>query len=239
MAEAEQRVLSDLRRMILDGELRAGEKISEVSVSQMLSVSRTPAKLALVRLETTGLIEKLPGRGYEVCLVKIEDVEKILLLRGVLEGSAAGFMATNGTSEEARHAFSHSLSISEAVVKKGSASAQDVEDYQAANSLFHQTIMNQCGNDFIPKVYERIRHLPMAELGVVAPNMDRLDGEFVRMSIGHAQHVIIRTAIMRGDAMRAEMVMREHSHATLDYARLFVGGDVGAHVPSLKVAGTH
>ena len=45
------------------------------------------------------------------------------------------------------------------------------------------------------------------------------------MSIGHAQHTIIYEAISRGDAMRAEMVMREHANATLDYDRLFVGQD--------------
>lgn len=211
--------------MIMDGALAAGEKISEVSVSQMLGVSRTPAKFALARLEMTGLIEKLPGRGYAVCRVKLEDIEKIIQLRGVLEGSAAGHMATHGMSDEARQAFVYSLSVSGAIIKKGSATAQDIEEYQAVNTLFHETIMDQCGNDYIPKVYDRIRHLPMAELGAVAPNLDRLSGEFTRMSIGHAQHVIIYEAISSGDAMRAEMVMREHSHATLDYARLFVGKD--------------
>ena len=225
MAEAEQKVLSDLRKMIMEGAIVAGEKISEVSVSQMLGVSRTPAKFALARLEMTGLIEKLPGRGYAVCRVKLEDIEKIIQLRGVLEGSAAGHMATHGMSEEARQAFVYSLSVSGAIIKKGSATAQDIEDYQAVNTLFHETIMDRCGNEYIPKVYDRIRHLPMAELGAVAPNLDRLAGEFTRMSIGHAQHAIIYDAISNGDAMRAEMVMREHSHATLDYARLFVGKD--------------
>ena len=40
-----------------------------------------------------------------------------------------------------------------------------------------------------------------------------------------AEHTIIYEAISRGDAMRAEMVMREHANATLDYDRLFVGQD--------------
>lgn len=239
MAEAETRVLSDLRQMILEGKIEAGEKISEVSVAEKLSVSRTPAKLALARLEMTGLIEKLPGRGYVVRKVSIRDVEKILHARGALEGSAAGYMATNGASDEARHAFSSSLRISQSIVAKKSVSIQDVEDYQIANTVFHTTIMEQCGNEFIMVAYERLRHLPMAELGAVVPNTDRLDGEFLRMSIGHAQHTIIHDAILRGDAMRAEMVMREHSNATLDYARLFVGDDVDAHIPTVKLSAVH
>lgn len=225
MAEAEQKVLSDIRKMIMKGVLSAGEKISEVSISQKLGVSRTPSKFALARLEMTGLIEKLPGRGYVVCSVKLKDVEKIIQLRGALEGLAASYMATHGMSDEARHAFVYSLSVSGAIANKSSTTVEDIENYQAVNTLFHETIMDLCGNDYIPKVYERIRHLPMAELGAVAANLDRLAGESTRMSIGHAQHTIIYEAISRGDAMRAEMVMREHANATLDYDRLFVGQD--------------
>lgn len=235
MSEAEQRVQSDLRQLILGGKIAAGEKISEVIVAQMLGVSRTPAKLALARLEMTGLIEKLPGRGYAVRVVSLHDVEKIILARGALEGSASGYMATNGACEEALHAFSHSLSITRSIVNKSEATTEDVEAYQDGNTLFHTTIMEKCGNEYIMMAYERLRHLPMAELGAVASNINRLKGEFLRMSIGHAQHTIIHDAIVRGDAMRAEMVMREHSNATLDYARLFVGEDVHAHIPSLKL----
>lgn len=239
MAEAEQKVLSNLRQKILEGEITAGEKISEVTVAEMLGVSRTPAKLALARLEMTGLIEKLPGRGYTVREVKLEDVEKILLTRGALEGIAAGYMATHGVPDFAKKAFSHSLLLSEAIIRKNEISMSDIEDYQEANTLFHTTIMEQSGNEYVMMAYERLRHLPLAELGAVAPNTERLDGEFMRMSIGHAQHTIIHEAIIRGDAMRAEMVMREHSNATLDYARLFVGEDVDRHIPTLKNKAVH
>lgn len=235
MAEAEQRVLSELRQRILDGEIESGAKLSEVTVAEWLGVSRTPAKLALARLEMTGLIEKLPGRGYSVREVNIKDVEKILMTRGILEGSAAGFMATHGANETARRAFSHSLRITEEIVKKKDITVEDVESYQDANTTFHTTIMEHCGNEFIMMAYDRLRHLPLAELGAVAPNTNRLGGEFLRMSIGHAQHTIIHEAILQGDAMRAEMVMREHSNATLDYARMFVGEDVDAHIPMLKL----
>lgn len=221
--------------MILDGALAAGEKISEVTVAQKLGVSRTPAKLALARLEMTGLIEKLPGRGYVVRTVSLEDVEKVLMARGILEGAAASYMATHGASEEARQAFSHSLATSGAIVKKRAASMEDVEAYQQANTLFHNTIMRKCGNEFIMVAYERLRHMPFAELGALSLDVARLEGELMRMSIGHAQHTIIHEAIIKGDAMRAEMVMREHSNATLDYARLFVGEDVEAHIPSLRL----
>jgi len=239
VAEAEQRVLSELRRMILEGEFSANEKISEVSVAEQFGVSRTPAKLALARLEMTGLIEKLPGRGYSVREVKLEDIEKILLTRGTLEGVAAGYMAAHGVSKIAEQAFVHALHLSGEIVRKNAVSMDDIEIYQEANTLFHTTIMEHSGNEYAKLAFDRLRHLPMAELGAVAPNTDRLDGEFLRMSIGHAQHTIIYEAIKKGDAMRAEMAMREHANATLDYARLFVGEVDSKRLPAMKFKAVH
>ena len=56
------------------------------------------------------------------------------------------------------------------------------------------------------------------------------------MSVGHAQHVIVAKAIEDGDAGRAETVIREHSNATFEYARLFFGRREADHVPTLLQA---
>ncbi len=236
MIKAEQRTVAQLRQMILDGVLPAGERLSEVSVAEMLGVSRTPAKFALARLEVTGLIRKLPGRGFEVRKISLEDLEMVIRLRGVLEGAAAAALALNGAPEPTRADLARSIEMTEGIVRKRSISMDDVAVFQDANTLFHETIMRDCGNEYIALCYEPIRHLPMAALGTYAPNPDLLDRELLRMSVGHAQHVVIAKAIDDGDAMRAEAVMREHSNATFEYARLFVSPRETDHIPTLLQA---
>ncbi|MBX2836719.1 MAG: GntR family transcriptional regulator [Gammaproteobacteria bacterium] len=233
MAEAEERTLSTLRKMIIDGGLPAGKRLSEVVVADLLAVSRTPAKFALTRLEASGLIKKLPGRGYEVRKVRLQDLEQVLRLRGILEGAAAASMARNGLSEASRRRLNQSIAMTDGIVRKRRLVAEDIEIYRDANALFHETIMEQCGDEYILMAYESIRHLPLAALGTHVPDMDQLDREVLRLSVGHSQHSIIRQAIESGDAMRAELIMREHSNATLEYARLFVGEEVDAHIPTL------
>lgn len=233
MAEAEEKTLSTLRKKIMDGELAAGERLSEVIVAEMLGVSRTPAKFALTRLEATGLIRKLSGRGYEVRTVRLQELEQLLRVRGILEGAAAASMARNGLSHSSRQALTQSIAMTDGIVRKRQVSADDIEVYQHANTIFHETIMGQCGDEYIQLAYQPIRHLPLAALGTHVPDMDQLDREILRLTVGHAQHTIIRQAIETGDAMRAETVMREHSNATLEYARLFVGDNVDAHIPTL------
>jgi len=233
LADAEQLTLSRLRSMILDGSLEAGQRLSEVIVAQMFGVSRTPAKLALTRLEMTGLVTKLPGRGYEVRKVHVRDLESLLALRGVLEGTAAAAMARNGMSATTQEKLSRSIEMSDEIVRRRKIVPADIDTYQQANALFHETIMTDCGNEYVLLAYEPIRHLPLAALATHAPDYEQLDREILRISVGHAQHVIIREAILKGDATRAELVMREHSNATLEYARLFVGEMTEEHIPML------
>lgn len=223
MAETEERALSDLRRMIFDGTLASGERISEVTVAELLGISRTPAKLALARLEMIGLIKKRDGRGYIVREVREQDVESLLRVRGVLEGLAAWHLATKGIAQQARTRLQQSLSISQGLVRQDRMTAHQAELYQEANTLFHTTIMESCGNEFLQLSYEGIRHFPMAALGALSFDLEQPEREAMRVAIGHAQHTVIYDAIVSGDAARAEAVMREHTHATLGYARLFSG----------------
>lgn len=226
MADIEEKAQSDLRRMILNGTLPQGERISEVSAAEMLGVSRTPVKIALARLEMNGLLEKRPGRGYVVREVKLEDVENLLKVRGALEGLAVAHLATNGLDAETRSHLHASLAISASVVGL-TLTSQEVTRYREANTLFHTTIMENCGNEFVQLAFERIRHFPMAALGQLNFDLDQPERETIRVQLGHAQHVIILDAIESGDATRAEAVMREHAHATLNYARLFSSDHAG------------
>ena len=66
-APSDKRVLAVLHRMIMDGSLAPGSKISEVSVADMFDVSRTPARLALRALEVEGLIKKREGHTFDLC----------------------------------------------------------------------------------------------------------------------------------------------------------------------------
>ena len=58
------KALLSLRDLILTGELKAGDRISELSVVERLGVSPTPIRMALVRLEEVGQLELIPSGGF-------------------------------------------------------------------------------------------------------------------------------------------------------------------------------
>ncbi len=217
----DRRVAATLRSMIVDGTLAAGEKISEVAVAKLLDVSRTPARLALRTLEVEGFIRKREGRGFTVNGVELDDISKAYQVRGALEGLAAGLLTQKGLSQQEEAGLGLAVSMTEKIIQPDGNREEAIENYQQGNTLFHNTIMASCGNDFVGFAYERVESLPLLKLGVLVFNNDKFKQELLRLTIGHTQHVVILDAIKRGDASRAESMMREHSNATVLYSNLF------------------
>ncbi len=90
-----------MRQLILDGELRAGDRLSEVRLAARLEVSRTPLRLALAQLEHEGLLEPVAGGGFVVRSFSGRQVVDAIDLRGVLEGSAARLAAERNSGPRA------------------------------------------------------------------------------------------------------------------------------------------
>lgn len=91
MSQSLKTILS-LRDLILSGELKPGERLSELAIVDRLGVSRTPVRTALVRLEEEGLLEAIPSGGYAVRHFSEADIFDAIETRGTLgrPGGAAG-----------------------------------------------------------------------------------------------------------------------------------------------------
>src|ERR1700676_5643930 len=89
-----------LRDLILSGRLRSGERISELGAVETTGVSRTPVRMALVRLEEEGLLEAIPSGGFMVKSFTERDILDSIRRAGGLEGLPPGFVAARG--DEAR-----------------------------------------------------------------------------------------------------------------------------------------
>ncbi|MCI2417863.1 GntR family transcriptional regulator [Saccharopolyspora sp. K220] len=74
-----------LRRMILGGQLRPGERLIEDRLTEQLGISRPPLREALQSLAREGLITRVPRRGAIVTKLDESDVREILDLRAGFE----------------------------------------------------------------------------------------------------------------------------------------------------------
>jgi DNA-binding GntR family transcriptional regulator len=79
----------DLRAAIVNGELLPGARLIEEEVSARLGLGRAAVRMALVRLEHDGLVERERHRGARVRRVSESEAIEILEARAALEGLAA------------------------------------------------------------------------------------------------------------------------------------------------------
>lgn len=79
---------AEVRAMIVDGRLRAGERINEVHLAAALGVSRTPLREALSRLLNEGALEAIPRRGVFVTPLTVEELDQLYTIRPLLDPEA-------------------------------------------------------------------------------------------------------------------------------------------------------
>ncbi|OLT48939.1 GntR family transcriptional regulator [Saccharomonospora sp. CUA-673] len=84
-----QHALADLRRAIVAGELRPGQRVRQEEVAARLDMSLAPVREALRVLEQEGQVEYRPRRGYFITALDVADLVEIYALRQVLEERAA------------------------------------------------------------------------------------------------------------------------------------------------------
>jgi DNA-binding GntR family transcriptional regulator len=95
-------VTESIRAAIAVGRFKAGERLPERQVCEMLGVSRTLVREALRQLESEGLIKVVAHRGPIVARLTLKQAEGVYQVREELEGLACKLFAENATEAHRR-----------------------------------------------------------------------------------------------------------------------------------------
>jgi DNA-binding GntR family transcriptional regulator len=129
-----EEVYDSLRRSIIHGKLRGGQRLIEETLAHQVGISRTPVREAFHKLERDDLVARLPKGGFAVKKFTREDVEEIFGIRSALESYAAYLATIHMTSEK--------LALLEKKVEE-SAKALDSQDFDKVVQLhteFHDIL---------------------------------------------------------------------------------------------------
>ena len=85
-----------VRGAILRGELAGGTMLSENELAAQLSMSRTPVRAALVRLEQEGWVAIYPQRGALVRSIEVGELQQSAQMRHALEVAGVHGRAIEG-----------------------------------------------------------------------------------------------------------------------------------------------
>lgn len=97
-----EKAYQQIKLMLLNDELVAGQKLRYQDIAKRLDMSQTPVNSALVRLENEGLVHWEANKGYSVPELDLDEARELYELRVLLEG----FLV----SEAAQHVTDDNLS---------------------------------------------------------------------------------------------------------------------------------
>lgn len=139
-----------IKRLILSGEIRAGERIPEQKVAEQFGVSRTPIREALKRLEEYGLIRIKPRSYAEVVSLDLEEAGQLSIVRAQLETLSVGLLTDCGTNEDFRELEVLARDCNDLIAKGDRGSTFDKD------SLLHLEIARRTGNRHLFEIFEKI-----------------------------------------------------------------------------------
>jgi phosphonate utilization transcriptional regulator len=191
-------VQAEIERMILCGELKAGQRINEVELAERFRTSRGPVREALRGLEECRLVRSERNRGTFVRDISLEEVDEVYDMREVLDELIGQRLATRITAMQ--------LSSLHQVLEQMDAAveASDITRYHQLNLEFHDLLLEFAGNRRLADTYRRLTK----ELALFRLQGLQQGGGF---EVSNDEHKAIVEAIASRDPARAGRILREHA----------------------------
>lgn len=190
-----------IRRDIVRCALQPGLEFTETDIAGRLSMSKTPVREALMRLQFEGLVKAYPRRGYLIEPVKISDINDIFDMRVVIEAGVIELAVSRVSEAELQRLVELADSISDERYSENPDRSHNV------NIEFHETIARASRNTRLHRsVAQVLRELERffyleAKASAVYPD-------------NHASHHDIVAALTGRDAGKARAAVIDHIEGT-------------------------
>lgn len=191
------RLLEYLRREIIEGRLKPREKILEENLSKKFKISRSPIREAFRILESEGLIDIIPRKGFYVTDINEKDIDALYTIRPVLESVAVRLACRNITGKNLEY-LSKIVNQMENVVKQ-----KDFNLYFQLNRQFHETIISIANNKFLAQILKTMGNQALRYRFFAISFSNRINQSL-------KNHKELLEALCSRDENKAEMLRYKH-----------------------------
>jgi len=137
-----------IKRMVLKGYFKPGERLIENQLSKKFGVSRTPIREAIRKLAAEGLVEITPKDGAKISKLTRNDIDEIYEIRDVLECFAAEKAASIITDKEVESLEKLLKDSENALLEK------DMKRMAQIDTKIHNLFCKCCKNDRLIQLIE-------------------------------------------------------------------------------------
>jgi DNA-binding GntR family transcriptional regulator len=203
------RVYESLKDRLISGQWAHGERLSVEALRAEFGVSKQPIMESLRLLSADGLVEILPQVGCEVATFSRQEVIDFFVMFASFEATIASAAAQRRTADQL-------TSMAENV--RSFETLPDLVDdefrsrrYFQLNRQFHSQIHDMSGSRTMSSISRR-----MWDLCDFMINTTGVTHPMARSTAGrHAEHEVIRAALIAGDADAARPAMEAHILSTI------------------------
>lgn len=201
------KVYQALLNSIVTGQIESGVPLRPDVIARQLEVSTTPVREALQRLESDGLVSRLPNRGWLVREFSNRQIQELYEFRVSLESFGVRLACERITEGEVAWLRNNQL-VGEAALAAG-----DKDAYRVYNQDFHSAIMKAARNSYLSYVMGQLR----LQTEMLSAKTILIEG---RPSRAFEEHGRLIELIAMRDAPAAEQLIRNHIRSALeDYIR--------------------
>lgn len=190
------RVCRNLRKAILKGDFKPGERLVQMELAESIGVSRMPIREALRQLEIEGLVILEPHKGAVVRSLETKDIDEIYELRSILEPLALKKSMSHFDEEDLETIKSYCKTMME---------TDKEEEYVEINAKFHRLLSSKCGSPRLLGFIETISR------GFSQDTPQIIRGQIVR---SNQEHKNIVECILNNDKEKAAEYLALHISRT-------------------------
>jgi DNA-binding GntR family transcriptional regulator len=192
-----EHLADSIRQSIRQGQLVPGQRLVVAELASMFGASAGPVREAIRRLTGEGMVEFAAYKGASVRAFTARDIREIFQVREGVEGLAARLAAENiGHADHAARLTDVGALLREASTKSHIA-------FSDARQAFHDVLYLIAGNAVLRETALRLT-FPLYRIYF----NEKTGAERAQESL--VEHEGIIAAILSGDGVRAERLMRAH-----------------------------
>jgi DNA-binding GntR family transcriptional regulator len=194
-----------IKRLILNGTYRPGERVKEAEIARAMGVSRSPVREAVVHLANEGLIKLNPQKGAFVRDFDLREVRELYEVREAVEVQAVRLAAARAGEEDLAGLREFLDTVETALQDLGSSTdglrGRTPTDPYPLDLDYHREVAMLSKNERLTHyVMEVNTQLYLAKLKATAPPG--------RAREAHEEHLAIYQAIGSGDPDAAAEAMK-------------------------------
>lgn len=193
-----RKVYDALLSRFISENLEPGSKVTIDLLAREFSVSPTPVREALARLETNGLVVRQLNSGYRIASkMSRSQFEDLVEIRAALEPAAAALAARKMSTQK----FDHLQSNAERMAQNSAGGPDSYATFALADAEFHDAIASASENQLIRDT--------LARLGIHV-RLFRLRNHSSIRTDAIFEHQAILDALKSGDPELSAYKMTEH-----------------------------